>query len=205
MEDTAVHATQTNMNLSTNERESVIGWIPLYLEKDMLTQCDQFADFIVGDRPELFFVEHEISIIFKDNIKKWIRILEKEIFSVDVYGEFIYSRLERWRLVNLLALRSLMKNSMHLRCPRMFENYRYDIIYRNKSSGSLKFCIPDDSFFDSFSNLIYMDKANGLPMRSRNLLPSTSLYPFRFFKGATEHHPTDGGRTRLESFQIGSP
>lgn len=187
------------MELTQEEREYIKKWIPLYLEKDMLVSMDQFVDFIMDDQPDLFCQYYEISVIYKDYINIYINILEKEIFSVNIAGEFLYTRLERWRILNLLALRALMEIPLLRRTPFAFEKCRDDIIDRNKTSGSLQFCVPDDSFFESFSYIIYE-----FPMRSRKWLPSTSLKPFQFSRGAIEFQSIDTGgkKTPLKSFDI---
>lgn len=193
------HFDESNMELSQKQRKNILKWIPLYLEKDILVSMGQFIDFIMNDQPELFCHYIEISVLYKDNIEKWIHILEKEFFAVNIVGEYIYPRLERWRMVNLLALRALMNMPVLLRCPRAFNDLRSKIIARNNISESLKFCIPDDSFFETFSLMIYE-----FPMRSRKLLLSTSLYPFRFSQDAIEYLSTDvdDKKIHLKSFDI---
>lgn len=187
------------MELTQEEQKNIVKWIPLYLEKDMLVTMDQFIDFIIDDQPDLFCQYYEISVLYKDNINIWVDILEKEIFSVNIMGEFVYARLERWRILNLLALRALMEIPLDQRSPFAFQKCKDDIIDRNNITGSLKFCVPDDSFFESFSYIIYE-----FPLRFRVWLPSTSLYPFRFSRDAIEFQSIDtvGKKTPSKSFYI---
>ncbi len=185
------------MELSAVQTKIIKTWIPLYVEKDILVSTEQFVDFIVDDQPALFIFEHEIRQIFKDNIDIWIKILEKKIFSKDIFGSFIYSRTDRWRLINLISLRTVMQNDPYYRSWKKFECIRDKFIQRNESE--IKYYAPDDHFFETYSSIIYEHCS------ARNRLSlSTSLDPFRFSRDAIEFQSTGcpDVKTQQETFQI---